>query len=174
MKTRVELIFVLLCAVLVACNSLTFKTFVSKDEGFNVLLPCDPKKKEESDQAAGTLFFQTGYLCNTDYGVYGLIYWDLPDVLMNNADDEKILKMWSDDEIATLGGSINSENRIEIDGFLGREVIATTRLAEKQADIRVRYYLVNSRMYEVKAIGESGKMNKSDIDRFLNSFKLLK
>ncbi|NUO00379.1 MAG: hypothetical protein HUU01_07150 [Saprospiraceae bacterium] len=110
-----------------------------------------------------------------DNFVYMLMHTEYPDSLVNSetlSDVPAFLKASAEGAANNVGGKLLSDVDIELDGFPGKEIKIDFR--DGLAIIKMRFYLVKNKMYVIQAITETGKFPNKSVDRFMDSFKLLK
>ncbi|HEX3050745.1 MAG TPA: PsbP-related protein, partial [Aggregatilineaceae bacterium] len=158
---------VLALVVLVGCGS---QTTTSKEGKFEVTTPMKLEKEEETASTTMGEIVMTMYSGENDDAAYMVNYADYPSDLVTEADAQQVF----DGAISSVEGTIVSEKEITLDGHPGREVVVDTTVEDRNATLKMRCYMVESRFYRVMFIGEKGKVKDSEIDEFLDSFKLLK
>jgi hypothetical protein len=77
------------------------------------------------------------------------------------------------DELAkNLNGKIGSSSAASFDGYPSIYFSASGAAGGMSYDSAIRIVVTDERMYQITAIGTTGKLTKADIDRFQGSFKL--
>jgi hypothetical protein len=107
--------------------------------------------------------------------VYGLIITDYPDSVINS-DKKNILDVFFrnsiDGAVSNVHGKLLTESVIQIDGFPGREIRVDFR--DGLAVIKMRFYLVKNEMYIIQTITDTKRDFNKSINRFMDSFELIK
>ena len=67
-----------------------------------------------------------------------------------------------------LGGTVDNEQTISLNGNPGRDFTSTSA----KGTVHARVYLAGVRLYQVLAVHTAGSANASQNTAFLNSFKL--
>jgi hypothetical protein len=95
------------------------------------------------------------------------------DINANNKDKQKALcHKVIDDAAARLKGKILKESLITIDGHEGIEALIEYK--EGTEVLKMRMYLVHNKMYTLETMTKIAKDNNKSIQRFMNSFHLVK
>lgn len=94
-------------------------------------------------------------------------------------DPQKVLDMALEGALAMAKSKVPSskllsEKPISFDGYAGREVVTEATLARGQKiRCKIHMFLVNSRLYMLMVSGNQGEITDSEMDKFLDSFRLL-
>lgn len=140
---------------------------------FAAQFPSKPKySTQELDTAAGKLTMHQ-WIVEVDAGkrAFLLIYADFPGPAAG-ADPKTVLDAARDGGVNNIHGELVQETSIKIDGHPGREFTVRGKAGDTTVVLRVRIYLVGSRLYQLQAVAEEGLMNKKEADKFFASFKL--
>lgn len=137
-----------------APSKLDYKTFISKDGRFSVLLPSRPtinKEDPTTSAAAGAshVFLWTG----SDFAYY-ISYTDFKPEELKAADISKVLDGARDGGVANSKGKLVNEKKIELDGYPGREILIDLP-GEPKTNARARFYLASNRLYAVIFAGST-------------------
>ena len=97
-------------------------------------------------------------------------YSDLP-LERTTAGPDKILSDARDGALSSAQGTLDSEKKIAIDGYPGRELIILTPNGMKSY---VRVYLVKSRLYQAMGVMPKERTDEKQVRTFLDSFRLTK
>lgn len=155
--------------------------FLFASKGFSMKFPFKPGSEQRVvNSAIGELnmsinMYDASGNKNDSNLVYGLIYTEYPDSLINSDKKEILDDLFRNSingSVTSVSGKLLSEKIAEIDGFPGREV--RIDFQDGMAIIRMRLYLVKNTMYILQTICETKKDNNKSIDRFMNSFKLIR
>jgi hypothetical protein len=77
-----------------------------------------------------------------------------------------------DELVKNLNGTIGSSSAANFDGYPSILFSATGSAGGLSYDSAMRIVITDEKMYQISAIGTTGKITKADIDRFHGSFKL--
>ena len=106
-----------------------------------------------------TRIFRTSFLVE---------YIDLPSV---KSDDSTGLMEQIRNEIATKSGAaVLKSNEVKTDGVPGQDMVLKDRIA---GTIRIRTYLLGTRLYLIQAGTLPKSLNDPEIDRFFASYKFI-
>ena len=144
--------------------------FTSPEYKFKASFPGAPKQQEKTQVG---LKFKV-YSTEARDGAYMIMVSDMP-IPPNEPDEELQARLDSaqDGAVQGAGGTLKTSTKITLDGkYPGREFSARiTQPADGQ--VRVRIYIVGTRVYQVMVIGTDSYATAAEADAFLNSFKLV-
>jgi hypothetical protein len=178
MKYTIKLLSVCLIALLCSFAA-DWMTVQNKPGKFKVLFPRAP---EESEQTVNTamgplklkLFMYDVGKYKDENAIYGLMYSDYPDSLVNSDFKDEILDNFFNKGIEgaarNIKGTILSQKVISLKGYPGRQ--ARVSFADGQGIMNLKMYLVKSRSYFLEVGYEKDKEGNASIDKFFNSFEL--
>jgi hypothetical protein len=149
---------------------ITWRELRSQAGHFHLLMPGKPKMEHSS--------------LNTAVGVVDVYYWsdghppfsfvvmysDYPPSAVKDQDPQKILANARDGAVNSAGGSILSDENIELDGHPGREVRMS--IQEGKMVGQGRFYLVRNRLFIVLCITDRPHAFSPVVRKYLNSFTL--
>ncbi len=105
---------------------------------------------------------------------YVVVYADNPEEAVRKMDPEKFLDRARDGAVNKVNGKLVTETKITLEGNPGREfVVEASEAGGEEWTIKVRLFLVKNRLYVIDAAFKKGKVELSEVDRFLQSFKLI-
>lgn len=108
--------------------------------------------------------------------VYCMIETDNPEGVISSDDKKSAVDAYFrgavDGAVKNLNGKIITESAIELDGYPGREVKIDYQ--EGVAVIKMRFYLVKTKMFGLQTITETKNDANKSIDRFMDSFTIKK
>ncbi len=168
-----HLIYIIFAVILLtSCvKEPTIELFSSKDGGFSILLPGKPEFETQ------TVDTEVGKILMNMYGVenkrmaYLISYSDynIEDIeLIGVKEIEEILDGVRDGQVGD-NGKLISEKSIQLDNYSGREIV----FSNEEGTIRSRIFLVKNRLYQVLVVSNDNKVNTEEVNKILNSFKLL-
>lgn len=144
---------------------------VASDNGnYSLSFPGTPTEQDlKGDDGK---FLATMYVLEMDGGnvAYMSSYSDLP-LQRTTAGPDKILSDARDGALSSAQGTLDSEKKITIDGYPGRELIILTPNGMKSY---VRVYLVKSRLYQAMGVMPKERTDEKQVRTFLDSFRLTK
>lgn len=151
-----------------------WKEFSSDAGNFSVQMPGTPVEKTEpvNVEKLGTINMVTYTLEQKD-GVYMAVYNDYPYGLFEQTTPDNVLDGARNGAVRKVqDGKLVSEQKIELDGNPGRDIVAEGTQQNTAFVIKARIYLVKYRLYQAMAITLKDQTSSIDAAKFLNSFKL--
>jgi hypothetical protein len=149
------------------------KEFANEAGGFAVKSPYTFKETSQSvDTPAGKIEVHI-FAAEQKSQSLMVMYSDYPAKMVQGADIEKIYDGGRDGAVNNVKGQLVSESKIWLYGSPGREIFLKTKANGQDAMVRDRIYLVGNRLYQVMAVTLAGKERSSEIETFLDSFRLL-
>jgi hypothetical protein len=103
---------------------------------------------------------------------YTALYSDYPPGAIGGSAAEAIYEGAINGALGKAGGTLRSSSKIETSGVAGREAVFDA--PDKKESVRVRYFLVGDRLYQVAYDGPQGSEAGKDATTFLDSFKILR
>jgi hypothetical protein len=166
---------VAIALTLTACqgSQATYEEFSSESGNFTIDAPETLEETQQSVQTpVGPIDIHT-FTTESENSAYVVAYSDYPSEIMEQTDPETLLNSSRDGAINNLGGTLVSEEDIDLDGNPGRSlVIDTAAGTEEAATINSRIYLVDNRLYQVLVVVPEGEEKVIDSTAFLESFEL--
>jgi hypothetical protein len=156
-----------------AAEDAKVETFTSETGGFTIDSPLDLIEASQSvPTAAGDIDIYT-YTAENDNAAYVVAYSDYPAEIVEQTDPAMILDGGRDGAVGNVGGTLVSEDQIELDGNPGRSLVIDAETDDGQAaTINARIYLVENRLYQALVVVPKDGEDKVDIQGFLDSFTL--
>jgi hypothetical protein len=154
----------LVIALLVGgCGKPEWKEFSSPEGKFKVLFPGAPKSET---RPAGPLTLKAHAVELRD-GVYVVSYADLPPG--NPFDYSASIRGMA----APWGGKVLSETDVTVEGTRGKgfEMEVTN---PRKGYATGRIVVISGRLYQIFALGNNMRASEPDVQKFLDSFKLIK
>jgi hypothetical protein len=158
-----------LVALLLIAHQPKWTQFVSRPDGFMVLMPGRPTfQRATAPSVSGATRVGTWRLQLNDGAEYGVVYADLP------ADSERtppdvLLDGARDGQLRHTKGKLLTERALVLHGHPGREETVKTTWGVYTC----RILLVRRRLFQVLAATPDSTAYTRDRGRFLNSFRLL-
>ncbi len=167
----------LLCSLLLvaACNTAAPKLeeFASEPGGFAVAAPRALEEDVASvETAVGPIDIHT-FTTTQGETAYIVAYSDYPADLITQSDPQQVLNGSRDGAVQNVGGTLVSEESIDLDGNPGKAlVIDTTTDTGDAATVNARLYLVDNRLYQILVVVPKGGEESTSTEAFLDSFSL--
>jgi hypothetical protein len=170
------IVLLLTCAWLAACGKSEWQELQIPEGGFQVLMRSQPHYlKQELDTPAGKM---TAYLYSSDRvnSYYAVGYSDYPLALVVGVDPEQIFSGVRDTWVRRIGGRlVKTDNKLELAGsYPGLQFEAEGSANGADAFVQARIFMVEQRLYQVIAMGKKNEVPQGEINRFLDSFRLVK
>ena len=142
--------------------------------GFAVTSPYTFKESTQSvDTLAGKIEVHI-FAADQNSQSLMVMYSDYPASMIKGVDIEKVYDGGRDGAVNNVKGQLVSEKKIWLYGAPGREILVKAKTSSGlEVMVRDRIYLVGNRLYQVMAVALAGKETTSEIEAFLNSFRLL-
>jgi hypothetical protein len=139
---------------------------------FTALFPGQPKEQALATLEADGKRTLHRFMCEMPEkrGSYGVVYTDFELNPGWTLDPDETLDDLRDKVLAELHAKLLSEKVISLGGSPGRELMLEYR---GQAQIQMRSYLVNTRLYQIIAGSSEFAAASHNIETFFDSFKLL-
>jgi len=155
-------------------SSCEARTFVSKEGGFTVNIPGNPKKTHTIHKSFIGKVKETTYRLDTRKGNYSVAYSNLSGAATFFGGSNTILKKAKEGLLKNAGGREISFKKTSLEGYPGRilefQIPKSTRSKKMQG--RARLYLVKNRLLIVVGTRKKG-LSLTPLERFLNSFRLI-
>ncbi len=161
----------LVMALLMAgCGQSRWTEYRSNKGGYSVEMPHAPK--ESSDKIptdVGTITFHMALSEGRTWG-FASAYADFPDWTVDKKDAKELLHGARDGALRNIGGKLEKESWIELEGHPGIELVFSAPSQKIKAKARI--YLVKNRLYQVLGGQTEDAYDEAELDRFLDSFRL--
>jgi hypothetical protein len=151
----------------------TWTLFTSEESGFSILTPRTFSKTiDKTPTEAGEISY-TQFMAQPNYRhIYIVVTSDMPENLIAGKDPQKLLEGGREGVVNQFQGTVTQEKAISLDGNPGLESIMTGATQGMNVLVKVRFYLVKNRLYQVYAMAEKGYEDMVAFDKYLDSFKL--
>ncbi len=174
MKRALLAVTILTLILIVSCASdkeeAEWKEFVFKEANFAITLPAPPSLDTMVSQTALGELVTPRYTLINEGHQYSISYSEMSDSLAVTSGIEKMFIGALQGAVRNMNGRLTSREFITLDRYPGQE--AVLKINENQVTLKLRMYLVNMRFYQLMAVTETDSI-PADINRFLNSFRLL-
>lgn len=146
---------------------------LSVPEGrFSALLPCKPRLETRGfDVAAGALSM-TMFACSLKQGTMAVAYTDFPAAPPDAEHGRVRMNAARDALLRNVHADASTEEEVAVAGLPGRQVYAEGRAGAQATELKARFAVDGSRLYQIAYVGARNSVAMADIDLFLDSFKL--
>ncbi len=163
-------------AILIICPcaycQMRWQNFVDSKGKFSIMMPGNPTKTFGPYEVPGLppsamITFKT----KDKNSVYLVIYVDYPSEFLKGLNLEEFYDNAREGGLSNVNGILRGEQRIRLNKYIGREILATTSL-EKPNDtvIKNRIFLIKNRFYILSITSLRGQASVIDHNKFFNSF----
>ncbi|MSQ73937.1 MAG: hypothetical protein EXR27_22110 [Betaproteobacteria bacterium] len=160
----------LACLTLTACyNELDWREAPSAQGRYSITLPARPQEQTRSLNSAAGAVPMTMVSAQAADWVFGVAYADYPAAVDANAhiDEQR------DALLRNISGRVTNEKIANIGGKSGRLLTAEGHKGDSPVVLHARFVADGSRLYQIAAAGTKGGVPETELDTFLDSFKLL-
>jgi hypothetical protein len=149
------------------------KRFSSEEGRFQVSLPGDPKKNEETIKTTTGTIKIVSFEVTHSSGDYLVIYSDFPPKMMTAGNIDRGLASSQRNIVAAAQGTLLSSEKIEQDGFPGLDFTYRLKSAgiSGKAVGRAHLVVVHNRLYQVSIVTAIASAKSAKTDAFFDSFK---
>lgn len=156
----------------VAAQAAPWKKFAPKDGGFSILLPGTPKEERKVHKDPdGTTTTDQDYTLETSDRLYMIGYQEHDATVAKLINASALLDEMVKTVAKEAGGTLRKQSKITLNGFAGREVVATIA---GSGTIRFRVFWTGRRLYTAMAAFPNSPGGLRDAARFLGSMTLAK
>lgn len=151
-----------------------WEEYKSEEGNFSVLFPQKPQLDKQSTPTAVGDIVLNMYMVEMGDVVYFVMISDMPEKIIEGNDPKKLLEGGRDGALQQLQNSnLIKQEEIEIDGHTGIQIEAEGVTEGIEVYLKGNYYLVKNRLYQVYVMAKKGAYSSDDINKFLESFKLI-
>jgi hypothetical protein len=175
MKRLIFLVIVVLVIGSMACGpGKTWEPFESQDGWFRAEFPGRPKVRKMPMSAGTKTLYIHMFMVDQSNGGYAVGYMDLPEVRSDvNPESQEFIESMAKGSFNQIGTGNFTKKVIDFEGYPGLEAEGKVQQGRAKGLARLRYYVVEKRIYILEVIGENSFVNSGDTDRFFNSFQLI-
>jgi hypothetical protein len=168
-------IVVLVIGVGVGCDSVgKWEPFESEDGWFRAEFPGRPKvRKMPISTGAETMYI---HMVMVDRGswAYAVGYFDFPEVKTNvDLESQEFIESMARGSFTSMGTGNFTKKVIDFEGYPGLEAEGEFKKGSARGLARIRYYVVEKRIYILEVVGTRSFVNSGNTERFFNSFQLI-
>jgi hypothetical protein len=107
-------------------------------------------------------------------GAYAVGYFDFPEVKTDvNLESQEFIESMARGSFTQMGTGEFTKKVIDFEGYPGLEAEGRVQKGSVRGLARIRYYVVEKRVYMLEVVGENSFVNSGDTDKFFNSFQLI-
>ncbi|QRM90193.1 hypothetical protein FG167_13430 [Lacinutrix sp. WUR7] len=176
---KVLFVITLFIVATVNVNAQDWIDYKSEDLAFIAKFPAEPTRTvQDVESEIGMLkMYMLNYTPPADEGdenqLYGVIRTDYPKSHFEDADEaynNNVLDGAIEGAVSNIKGKLVFDNKIKLNGFPGRSV----KIDIEIGSIYMKTFLIENKMFITQVICLTDKDNNDSINRFLNSFDILK
>lgn len=150
--------------------NLDWREVSSTEGGYAVLLPAKPERASREVAIGGRRLVLHMTSVHKEGMAFGVAYAALP---ATTAGQETLLTDARDALVRNIGGRVTAERALEVGGHRAREFIAEGTAEGEPMRLAARVLATNDRFYQVVFVGRGGRGAESEVNMFLESFRLL-
>ena len=166
---------VIVCAALAACAPELDWRELSVPEGrFAVLLPGKAQHESRRLETTAGELTMTMYAYSLKQATMGVAYTDYASAPTDAAQARERVEAARDALLRNIGAGTHSAERVDMAGLQGLQVYAEGRAGTQAAELKARFAVDGSRLYQIAYVGAREDLAMADIDLFLTSFKLMR
>jgi hypothetical protein len=159
----------LACLTLNACYSeLDWREVPSAQGRYSIALPARPQEHTRTLNSSAGEVSMTMASAQAAGWIFGVGYADYP----SGTDAGKHIDEQRDALLRNISGRITAETPLGVGGRPGRMVSAEGRRGDSVMVLQVRFVSDGRRLYQIAAVGDKGGIAQTELDTFLDSFKL--
>jgi len=175
MKRSMFAVIVVLVIGGMACDAFKkWESYESKDGWFSAEFPGRPSiRKMPIATAAGTI---NVHMVMTDQrnGAYAVGYFDMPEIKNDvNLESQEFIEGMARGSFNQMGARDFTKKEIDFEGYPGMEAEGNVEQGSTKGIARIRYYVVEKRIYMLEVVGTNSFVNSGSTDKFFNSFRLI-
>jgi|UniRef100_A0A7C5EN10 hypothetical protein len=154
--------------ILGGCQQTGWQEFSPPEGDFTARLPGAPTKvTHRLDSPIGPLDIHV-FTLERPQTTFIVSYSDYPPQVLQHRTAEEVLAGAREGAVAKVQGRLVNENPISHNQLSGREV--TIDIPDGRHQVRLRFFLVKNRLYQVGVATPKGRTQDPEVIRFLESF----
>ncbi|MEI6301091.1 MAG: hypothetical protein WCR74_06570 [Betaproteobacteria bacterium] len=158
-----------LTLTLAACYAeLDWREVPSAQGRYSITLPAKPQEHTRTLNSSAGEVSMTMASAQAAGWVFGVGYADYP----SGTNTDKHIDEQRDALLRNISGRITDEKALSVGGRPGRLVTAEGRRGDGVVVLQVRFVSDGPRLYQIAAVGNQGGVAETELDTFLDSFKL--
>ena len=165
---------VLMIGVMACDSSKKWEPYKSDDGWFSAEFPGRPSVRQMPlSYGTGTIKIHM-FMTEERNGAYAVGYFDFPEVGADvNLESQEFIESMAKGSFNEMGGGAFTKKKIDFEGYPGLEAEGEIRKGSTKGMARLRYYVVEKRIYILEVVGFESFVNSGNTDRFFNSFRLI-
>jgi hypothetical protein len=175
MKRLIFVVIVVLVIGGMACDAFKkWEPYTSDDGWFSAEFPGRPSvRKMPIATAAGTIYVHM-FMAEQRSEAYAVGYFDVPEIGSKvNLESQEFIESMARGSFNEMGAHDFTKKEIDFDGYPGMEAEGNIQKGSTKGIARIRYYVVEKRIYMLEVVGTKSFINSGNTDKFFNSFKLI-
>ncbi len=175
MKRLIFLITAVLMIGVMACDSSKkWEPYKSDDGWFSAEFPGRPSIRQMPIATqAGTIKIHM-FMTEERNGAYAVGYFDFPEVETDvNLESQEFIESMAKGSFNEMGGGAFTKKEIDFEGYPGLEAEGNIQKGSTKGMARLRYYVVQKRIYILEVVGFESFVKSGNTDKFFNSFRLI-
>lgn len=158
-----------LTLTLAGCYSeLDWREVPSAQGRYSITLPAKPQEHTRTLNSSAGEVSMTMASAQAAGWVFGVGYADYP----SGTDADKHIDEQRDALLRNISGRVTVEKPLGVGGRPGRMILAEGRRGDSVMVLHVRFVTDGRRLYQIAAVGNQGGVAETELDTFLDSFKL--
>lgn len=156
-----------------SAQAIELEEFSPESGGFTVMAPTPmTENSQQVETAVGPIEVYT-FAAQRQDAAYIVAYSDYPAEIVAQNDPATMLDGSRDGALRNVGGTLVSEESIELNGNPGRAVTISTTVGESQREavVNARLFLVDNRLYQLLVV-QPAAADPDSAQSFLESFSL--
>jgi Fas apoptotic inhibitory molecule (FAIM1) len=152
-----------------------WQEYQSQAGRYSILMPGKPKEQTQSvDSAVGVLDMHSASFEDRS-GAYLAMYVDYPADQIRSGQATDILDGAAQGAVAKVKGKLARQQNFSLGAIPGREIEfdAPAQGTQPAMHVKVHYFLVNNRLYQVMVVAQQNQDLPADAQKFFDSFKLI-
>ena len=150
-----------------------WKPFESDDGWFGIEFPGRPRKeKMPTPSPLGTIDIHM-YSITLNKGAYAVGYFDFPAADQVDMESGTFIESMARGSYTNIGTGNFTKKSINFEGYPGLETEGEIRQGSISGIARIRYYVVQGRVFLLQVLGERSFVNSENTAKFFNSFRLI-
>jgi len=177
MSRPVSAVLLLLATILglaAGCGDSSWREVAAADGGFRVLMRGAPRVEQRNLDTPMGRIAGNWYSLEQKDSVFGVGYADYPAPIVRATPPRAMFTTVREGWLKRIQGKPEGEGTdIKLDNkWYGMEFTARGRLEGREVWMLGRFYLVDNRLYQLIVFGDKAAIPRSDINKFMGSFKV--
>ncbi len=152
-----------------ATATIAWQEYKSEQGKFSVQMPNKPQEQTQNQKNVKLNIVAA----EVGPSAYFVGYADFPDKVQES-EIQAGLTQSVKGVMTNLQGEIKTDKETKLDNYPCRDFDGVGKIDKVEINIKGRFCFVENRLYQVFALGDKTKISPADVDKFIESFKLLK